>query len=349
MDIRRLPSSSGALAPWLVSWRNLLLQLVPQLGLLGLIGLLAMPAQAEWHERRATAMGTSIHVELWSEDAAVAEQALTAVIAEMHRIDAQFSPYKTDSQLSRLNTKAPKGWVAVSPELFELLTRSAWVSELTSGAFDVTYASVGRYYNYRDREAPDAKTLEALVQHINYRNVELRPATREVRYAVEQVYVDLGGIAKGHAVDQAIAKIQAFGIQQASVAAGGDSRIIGDRRGQPWTVGVRHPRDPEAVAVLLPLEDTAVSTSGDYERYFDAQGVRYHHILDPSTGSSAKGSVSVTILGAKSLLTDALSTSVFVLGPDKGIELINRLEGFDAIVIDASGQMRYSDGLAGLE
>jgi thiamine biosynthesis lipoprotein len=336
MDIRRLQRR--------VNWRQAWL-----LGSTFLVGLVSLSAQAQWYEREATAMGTRIQVELWSEDPGVAEQALSAVVAEMHRVDAAFSPYKADSELSVLNTNAAKGWMTVSPELFALLERSAWVSKLTGGAFDITYASAGRYYNYRRGQAPDAKTLEALVQHINYRNVELRAQSREVRYAMEQVYVDLGGIAKGHAVDGAIAILQDLGISQASVAAGGDSRILGDRRGQPWTVGVRHPRNPDAIAVLLPLEDTAVSTSGDYERFFESDGVRYHHILDPETGSSAQGSVSVTILGAKSLLTDALSTSVFVLGPQKGLELINRLEGIDAIIIDASGKMRYSDGLAGLQ
>lgn len=334
MDSCRTPAGWHLLACWMTCLLTMLVSL---------------PAQAQWYEREDTAMGTRIQVELWSEDADLAEQALSAVLAEMHRVDAAFSPYIATSELSVLNAQAAKGWVTVSQELFNLLERSAWVSKLTQGAFDVTYASAGRYYDYRDGQAPDAKTLEALVEHINYRNVELRSKTRQVRYAMEQVYVDLGGIAKGHAVDNAIALLQARGITQASVAAGGDSRILGDRRGQPWTVGVRHPRDPDAVAVLLPLEDTAVSTSGDYERFFEAGGVRYHHILDPDTGASAKGSVSVTILGSQSLLTDALSTSVFVLGPTKGLELINGLEGIDAIVIDASGKMRYSDGLAGLQ
>ena len=167
-----------------------------------------------------------------------------------------------------------------------------------------------------------------------------------MRFAHPLVYIDLGGIAKGYAVDRCISIIRTAGIDQAAVAAGGDSRIIGDRRGQPWTVGVRDPRDDQSMAVLLPLVDTAVSTSGDYERFFVEDGVRYHHILDPRTGDSARQSWSVTILGPEATFTDALSTSVFVLGPERGLELVNRLNGIDAIIIDAQGQLLYSQDLA---
>jgi thiamine biosynthesis lipoprotein len=135
-------------------------------------------------------------------------------------------------------------------------------------------------------------------------------------------------------------------ILQGSVAAGGDSRIIGDRRGEPWTVGIQDPRNEDAMAVLLPLVDTAVSTSGDYERFFVEDGVRYHHILDPSTGDSARSSWSVTILGPEATFTDALSTSVFVLGPSRGLALIDQLPGVDAIIIDAEGRLLYSADLA---
>ena len=124
--------------------------------------------------------------------------------------------------------------------------------------------------------------------------------------------------------------------------------IIGDRQGEPWTVGVRDPRHKDGVAVLLPLIDTAVSTSGDYERFFEKDGVRYHHILDPETGNSARGSLSVTIIGPNATLTDALSTTVFVMGPEKGLKLINAIEGVDAIIITEAGHMLYSESLTPL-
>ncbi len=313
--------------------------------------LLAAPqsALAQWHERNGEAMGTSIRVELWHADRAHASQALDEVMAEMQRIDHAFSPYREDSELSRLNQQGPNGWTKISPELLNLLQISRRMSERTDGAFDVTFASVGRYYDYRESKRPDAATLDAAVQAINYQYVELNVRRREARYAHPKVYVDLGGIAKGYAVDRAIKLLQQAGVTQASVGAGGDSRILGDRRGQPWTVGVRHPRDDQAVAVRLPLENTALSTSGDYERFFVEDGVRYHHILNPTTGTSADGALSVTVLGPNATVTDALSTSVFVLGPEAGLALINELDGIDAIVIDPTGRMRYSDGLAGLD
>ncbi len=310
--------------------------------------LMAAPAGAQWREDTQGIMGTRVHAELWEEDPARGSQLLAMVMAEMRRIEAAFSPYLESSELSVLNRKAPHGWVAVSGELFDLLEKSRSVSELTGGAFDVTYASVGRYYDYRAGERPPDALFKQALEAIDYRYVELDPAHQRVRYTRPEVYVDLGGIAKGHAVDRAIEVLLDAGVSQASVSAGGDSRIVGDRRGEPWNVGVRDPRRDGAMAVMLPLLDTAVSTSGDYERYFEADGIRYHHILDPATGDSARNAWSVTILGPETTLTDALSTSVFVLGPEKGIALIDTLPGIDAIVIDAQGTLRYSADLAPL-
>ena len=183
------------------------------------------------------------------------------------------------------------------------------------------------------------------VQGINYRYVEQDPHSRRVRYSRPEVYVALGGIAKGYAVDRGIALLQQAGVAHASVSAGGDSRIVGDRLGQPWSVGIQHPRAQDKMSAVLPLVDTAVSTSGDYERYFEEDGVRYHHILDPNTGRSATGAWSVTILGPDATFTDALSTSVFVLGPKRGLALIDRLPGIDAIIIDPQGQLLFSADL----
>jgi thiamine biosynthesis lipoprotein len=308
----------------------------------------AMPLAAQWHAESRAIMGTRVHVELWHDDPAAAVELIEAVMAEMRRIEQAYSPYLESSELSVLNREAPGGWVVVSRELFHLLAESRRMSVRTGGAFDVTYASVGRYYDYRAGRRPDDERIRRAVEAIDYRHVELDPEGPKVRYARPEVYVDLGGIAKGYAVDRAMAILRRAGITQASVSAGGDAYILGDRRGAPWTVGVRDPRDADEVAVLLPLENTAVSTSGDYERFFEVDGVRYHHILDPATGRSARDTWSVTILGPAAMLTDALSTSVFVLGPEAGLDLVDRMPGIDAVVIDASGRLRYSRDLAPL-
>ncbi len=316
--------------------------------LLILLLMLAAPAHAKWYQDTQAIMGTRVHAELWSDDADQAERLLGSIMAEMERIDQTYSPYIDTSDLARLNREAPKGWVTVSREMFDLLKQSRRVSELTGGAFDITYASVGRYYDYRKGVHPDDEQIRRGLESINYRYVELDPKGRRVRYAHPGVYVDLGGIAKGFAVDRCIALLRRAGVTDASVSAGGDSYILGDRRGEPWTVGIRDPRDEHGVTAVLPLMNTAVSTSGDYERFFVENGVRYHHILDPKTGRSAKGAWSVTILGPSTTFTDALSTSVFVLGPEKGLELVNRLAGIDAIIVDSKGRLRYSDELAPL-
>jgi thiamine biosynthesis lipoprotein len=159
--------------------------------------------------------------------------------------------------------------------------------------------------------------------------------------------IDLGGFAKGHAVDRAAAILRGHAIRHAVVAAGGDSYVLGDRRGRPWNIAVRDPRRPDQVVAVLPLEDVAMSTSGDYERFFERDGERFHHVIDPKTGRSAHGLRSVTILAEDGLTSEGLSKSVFVKGLAEGMRLVESQEGVDAIVIDAEGVLHYSSGLLG--
>ena len=313
--------------------------------LLAVVLLFSTAARAAWYENSQHIMGTQITAELWHDDAEQAARLLDQVMAEMRRIEQAFSPYIDNSELSYINRQAPQGWVNASDEMLDLLAKSEQVSDLTGGAFDITYASIGRYYDYRKGQRPDDALIEENLAAIDYQHVEIDRQRRAVRFRHPAVYIDLGGIAKGHAVDRCIALLAAADVSEASVSAGGDSRILGDRRGEPWNVGIADPRADGEVTALLPLTDTAVSTSGDYERFYEDDGIRYHHILDPATGDSARASMSVTILGPEATLTDALSTSVFVMGPDKGLDLINQLDGIDAIIVAADGQMRYSADL----
>jgi len=303
--------------------------------------LLAQAAFADWHRADAAIMGTAVSAEIWHDDPEQAKELLALVMDEMRRIDAAYSPYIADSELSVLNRTAAKRGVRVSDELWLLLQASEKISTLSNGAFDITYASAGRLYDYRKRERPVDADLAQAIEAINFRHVVLMRRQR-VRYSHPGVYVDLGGIAKGYAVDRCVELLQERGVTQGMVAAGGDSRIIGDRKGRPWTVGVQDPRDAAAMIAVLPLVDTAVSTSGDYERFFEEEGIRYHHILNPGTGDSARDVRSVTILGPEGLLTDALSTTVFVLGLRDGLALIDTLPGIDAVVVDGAGNLRYS-------
>ncbi len=289
-------------------------------------------------------MGTAIRVDLWADDAPIGRTAIDAVMAEMHRIDRAMSPHRPDSELSRLNAHAARGPVEVSGEMFALLARAVAFSRLSGGAFDITYASVGHLFDYRAGVRPDDATLARARQAIGWRHLELDARSRTVRYTHPGTRIDLGGFAKGYAVDNATSLLRGLGIHHAIVSAGGDSRVIGDRRGQPWTVAIRHPRLADEVVAVLPLADCAISTSGDYERFFDEGDVRWHHIVDPATGRSPDRLHSVTILADDGLTAEALSKTVFVLGVERGLPLVESVPGADAVVVDAHGGLHATNG-----
>lgn len=301
---------------------------------------------AEWVKADEAIMGTAIHVELWHTDKKTAEKSIQHVFTEMRRIDSLMSPFKKNSELSLINQQAAKYPIKISSELFNLIQRSIHISKLSKGAFDITFSSVGQFYDYRKKFTPTKKELSDNLKKINYRNIKLNSKNKTIFFTHAGTRIDLGGIAKGHAVDNAIKLLQQQGITQAMVSAGGDTRIIGDKGGRPWYVGIRHPRDKNKSAVILPLSQTAISTSGDYERYFIKDNVRHHHIIEPSTGDSARELRSVSILGSDSTTVDALSTTIFILGLNKGMKLISNLPKTEAIIIDNNGQMHYSAGLA---
>jgi FAD:protein FMN transferase len=301
--------------------------------------------RASWMTREEAIMGTAIRVELWHEVPAQGEAALDAVMAEMHRIDRAMSPFKPESELSRINREAAKTPVPISEEMFGLIARSVEFSKLSKGAFDITFASVGYMFDYRNGIKPAAEKIAAALPDIDYRHIRLDRRRRTIRFARDGVRIDLGGIAKGYAVDNCVALLKARGVKEALVMAGGDSRVLGDKRGRPWMIGIRDPRNRESMVAMIPLVDAAISTSGDYERYFEADGTRYHHILDPTTGRSATGARSVTILGPDAITTEGMSKSVFIMGPERGIRFAESLPGIDAVIIDCDGNMRYTAGL----
>ncbi|MBL8341992.1 MAG: FAD:protein FMN transferase [Rubrivivax sp.] len=303
-----------------------------------------------WLRRDEAIMGTAITVELWAEDARIGAAAAAAVLGEMHRIDRRMSPYKEDSELSRINREAFKRPVRVSEEIFRLLERALQFSALSQGAFDVTYAAVGRLYDYRIGVRPDDAALAAARAAVGWQHLQLDHRTQSVRFGRPGMCIDLGGFAKGHAVDNAIALLEGLGIRHAHVAAGGDSRVLGDRRGRPWSVAIRDPRHAAGVVAVLPLEDTAISTSGDYERYFEEPGLggqvtRHHHLIDPATGRSPRGVTSVTVLAPDGLTAEALGKILFIQGPGRGLELLETLPGIDAVIIDSHGRLHTTPGL----
>jgi thiamine biosynthesis lipoprotein len=297
-------------------------------------------ARAEWMERTEAIMGTRVYVELWADDPAQGDAAIEAVMAEMRRIDALMSHYKPESQLSQINARANREPVQVDKELFDLIKLSTHYSQITEGAFDITYASVGYLYDYPRHIHPTEQQIAAALPSVNWRNMRFDDAHHTIRFEHPGMRIDLGGIG-----DRCVEILKARGFKNAVVTAGGDSRIIGDHMGRPWLVAIRHPDDPKKVVTRIPLSDTAMSTSGDYERYFDENGVRYHHIIDPRTGHSASKVRSATVLAPTATQTDGMSKTAFVLGPEKALEIINRMPEYDAVFVCPDGRVLYSNGL----
>ncbi|HSG65349.1 MAG TPA: FAD:protein FMN transferase [Gammaproteobacteria bacterium] len=303
-------------------------------------------AMAEWVGEAIDLMGTRVSVDLWLEDALRGRELVGEVLDEYRRIDAAMSTYKDTSELSLVNRDAARAPVRVSGELFALVQRALELSEASGGAFDITYESVGYLYDFRAHQRPTRAAIDAHMAAIDYRLVLLDESDSTIAFARSGVRINLGGIAKGYAVEHAAERLRAAGVEHAMLNAGGDTRVLGDRRGRPWIVGIRHPRVADEVVTRLPLQDEAISTSGDYERFFEEGGRRYHHILNPTTGEPTQGVLSATVIGPDATMTDGLSTTLFVLGPERGLELIERFVGYEAIVVDANGTLSYSSGLA---
>jgi len=309
------------------------------------ISVFLRPSHAEWLGDTRTMMGTEVSVQVWHENVEEGMSVVEDIFTEVARIEGLMSTYIEGSEISKINRSAADGPVAAGDELLNLILRSLEISVLTHGAFDITYDSLGQHYDFRERRRPDAATIQEGLERIDYRLVEVDRLEGTVRFLEPGVRINLGGIAKGYTVERAVNLLRSRGFRHGIVTAGGDSRLLGDRRGQPFMVGIRDPRNEGEVVLTIPLEDEAISTSGDYERYFEEDGKRYHHIIQPTTGEPAGGVRSATIIGPDAVLTDALSTAVFVLGVDRGLRLIATLPDYEGIVIDAEGRLFYSDGL----
>ena len=306
-------------------------------------------AHAQWQQFTSTAMTTKLDLEFWLEDSVKAITLSEQVFEEFVRIELVMTRYGTISELSNINRLASTQVLPVSAGLFKVLQRSHEISMQTQGAFDMTFASVGYLYDFRKAKQPSSSEVSTRLSSIDFRHVLLDLKKQTVRFTHPNVMIDLGGIAKGYAVDEGIKLLKQAGVQYARLSAGGDMRLLGDKKGKPWIVGVKDPRSSLKAnknVVALPLSDVSISTSGDYERYFvDEKGERIHHIIAPKTGRPVKGIQSVSVIGPNTMMTDGLSTAIFLLGVEKGLAMANRLTDIDVIIIDASRQLHFSDGL----
>lgn len=304
-------------------------------------------SSAKMFQKNSTVMGTVLEVTVSAEDEAASIRAFDAVEAEMRRVEEEMSEWKDSSPISEVNRQAGKKAVKVPRELFNVIEASLKISAITGGAFDISWAAMRGLWDFRPghERVPTENELKERIGLVNYRDIETDPVSGTVFLRKPGMAIGLGGIAKGYAVDKAMQTLADSGIKDAIVKAGGDIRVQGRGEGGPWEVGIRDPRDRTRLAARLTLSNISISTSGDYERFFIKDGALYHHIIDPRTGLSAKGVRSVTVLGPDTMTTDALSTAIFVLGPDEGLKLAATLPGIEAVIIDASGRLRSTPGI----
>ncbi len=268
-------------------------------------------------------------------------------------VDERMSEWKASSPLSDVNRHAGDGPVAVPEDLRQVLHRGIEIGKLTDGAFDITWAALWGLWNFRAPEphVPDPEEIARRVKLIDYRKVEIDDRAGTVRLPEKGMKLGLGGIAKGYALSRAAETLRDRGLESFMILGGGQVLAAGERReggGRPWRVGIRDPRGgPEDYFAVLDVVDQSVSTSGDYERYFLVDGVRYHHILDPRTGWPSKGLRSVTVISPDAVLADGLSTGIMVMGPEKGLALAERLEHVEAVLVDDHGKVEMTSGLRG--
>ncbi len=295
----------------------------------------------------APVMGTDLELVASVDDEAIARHAFDAALSEFKRIESLMSEWRQDSELYLVNANAGKAPVKVSDELFKVIEAGQKVSVVSDGAFDITWAAMAGLWDFNKQEkiVPIGAEIKKRLLLVNYKDIELDYGKKTVFLKTKGMAIGLGGIAKGYAVDKAMEIVQKKGVKNAILRAGGDMRVQGAEDGRPWKIGIRDPRKKDLNFAALEIRDSSVSTSGDYERFFEKDGVLYHHIMDPRTGYPARLARSATVIGPDTMTTDALSTAVFVLGAEKGILLVEALDGIEAIIVDAEGRIRSSSGI----
>jgi FAD:protein FMN transferase len=266
-------------------------------------------------------LGTFVTVTIFTADREAGQHAINEAFAEFRQVDALMSIHRPESEISQVNAKAWHNPVVVSPQLFQVLAAGQEIARQTDGAFDMTVGPLVQLWGFlwKQYRLPTEAELKEVLPRVGYQQVELNPATRTVRFLREGISLDLGGIAKGYAVDRAIERLQQLGIDAAMVKAGGDLRVIGLPPEQSgWEVQLEDPRK-QGKRTMLQLKPGALSTSGNYENYFVVNGHRYSHILDPRTGLPIQNIAACTLLASTCMASDAWATACVVLGAERSI------------------------------
>jgi FAD:protein FMN transferase len=324
--------------------------------------LLARPAGADpteagdtdrKHHFQAQSMGTLVDLTVWTGDEGSAKAAAEAVFDEFKRLDQLMSNWVETSEVSRVNAAAGVKAVVVSDEVLRIIALAQRVARKTGGAFDITvgaYRGLWKFDQDLDGTLPEPAEVSARRRLTGYRDLLIDAKRSTVKLRRRGMAITLGGIAKGYAVDRAAAILRDRGLKKFIVQAGGDLFVSGTKGAQKWRVGIRDPRGArDATFALTELEDRTFSTAGDYERGFVKDGVRYHHILDPKTGYPTRSCRSVTVIAKDAMTADVWDTALFVLGPERGLKLAEKLPDIEAVFVDGKNRVRTTSGLSLLE
>lgn len=304
-------------------------------------------------------MGTECELTAFAADDAQVEAAFRKAFDELDRIEALMTTFRDTSTVARINAAAGGAAVPVDPDTMAVLKKSLWVAKLTGGAFDVTFGAwkgVWKFDQDKDETIPDPKLVAARKKLVNFRDLVLDEKKGTARLRRKGMAINLGGIAKGYAVDAAARVLRAAGLGNFMVHAGGDFYAAGRKGDRDWNVGIQDPRGSRhcpiqeamrCVFAAVSLHDASFSTSGDYERFVMKDGKRYHHIIDPATGYPAQKSRSVTLLAKDAFTADALDTAILIVGPEKGMRIIEDLPDLEGVIVGADNRVHVSSGLKG--
>lgn len=300
-------------------------------------------------KRSQMLMGTLVWVSAVAPSEPEAQKAATAGLEEIRRLEKILSTWIPESELSRVNAGAGRIAITVSRETMEVLEKSLEVARLTEGGFNIAIGPVVEAWNVsREGRIPTQKELDSVRPLLQLENLQLDHGSRQVFLKVSGMRVDIGGIGKGYAADLAAKVMKQTGATAGVVAISGDIKTFGRMPdGERFVFGIQHPRNEGVLLGQLELEDEAVSTAGDYQRYFMKDGIRYHHILNPQTLQPARLSQSVTVVANEGVVADGLDTGIFVMGPEKGMALLERLEGVEGVIVGKDGEVFISSGLRG--
>jgi thiamine biosynthesis lipoprotein len=300
-------------------------------------------------ERAKLAMGSELRLSAWTVDEPRAISAFDEVFFEFERLENMMSVWRPGSEVIRLNQAAGVHPEPVSQEVREVLRLSRDASDLTEGKFDITFGALADLWKFdhdQDNRIPDPAAVRARLPLIDYKAIVVNDSAGTAFIAHKGMRVHLGGIGKGYAVDRGVEILRRRGLNDFMIQAGGDLYVSGRKGDRAWRLAIQDPRGPaNHTFATLELSNGTFSTSGDYERSFLQNGVRYHHILDPDTGEPARACRSVTLVTGRAVLADALAKGVFILGPVKGMALIERLPEVEGVIVSAANEVLVSSGL----